>query len=369
MTTPPPLLYFRGRVGLYHLLRLLGVEPGDEVLLQAFTCVAVPEAIMAAGATPVWVDLAPDSVNLDAGDLAAKVTARTKAVVVQHTFGISADLDAVLPVLRERGLPMVEDCCHGLASTHRGRLLGTIGAGAFWSYEWGKPVIAGVGGEARCNDSELQGRAAEGYAREFSPAPVRKSAVIGAQFVMHAILYAPRRFWAVRRAFHALSRAGVAQSNYNPVGPGQAMAPDFAWRMTGFSQRRLESARTRAAAFLPERRRQAARYASGLRPGAARLPVVPAGSDVVYSRFPLFVPRKDALLAAACAANLEMAAWYATPVHPLAGDELRLVHYTPGSCPRAEAAAAALVSLPLHPKAIAGFQDRLVALINNHGSS
>ena len=83
----------------------------------------------------------------------------------------------------------------------------------------------------------------------------------------------------------------------------------------------------------------------------------------------MFVPRKESLLDAACAANLEMAAWYATPVHPLAGNELRLVHYTPGSCPRAEEAAAALVSLPVNPKVTPAFQDRLVDLINRHGSA
>jgi dTDP-4-amino-4,6-dideoxygalactose transaminase len=350
-------------------LRLLGVGAGDEVILQAFTCVAVPEAIMATGAKPVWVDLAAGSVNLDAADLAAKVTSQTKAIIVQHTFGVPADLDAILPIAEHHGIPMVEDCCHTVASAHRQRLLGTIGAAAFWSYEWGKPVIAGIGGEVRCNDPELQSRAAENYARDFSPAPAKKSAVIAAQYIMHALLYGPRRFWAVRRAFHALGRAGVAQSNYNPVGPGVAMAADFRWQMAGFSQSRLAAARARAEAFLPGRRQQAARYTAGLRPGSVRFAAVPPGAEAVFSRFPVFAPRKEVLLAAARAANLEMAAWFATPVHPLAGDELRLVHYTPGSCPRAEAAAASLVSLPLHPRVTPAFQDRLVELINRHGSA
>src|SRR5207302_769094 len=118
------LLYYRGRVALYDILRRLRVGPGDEVLLQAFTCVAVPEAIMATGATPVWVDLAANSVNLDPTDLAAKINPRTRAVIVQHTFGVPADLDAILPVVERHGLPLVEDCCHSLASAHRERALG-----------------------------------------------------------------------------------------------------------------------------------------------------------------------------------------------------------------------------------------------------
>jgi dTDP-4-amino-4,6-dideoxygalactose transaminase len=363
-----PLLYFRGRVALYHILRLLGVGPGDEVLLQAFTCVAVPEAIMATGAKPVWVDIAPGGVNLDASDLASRITPRTKAVVVQHTFGIPADMDAIEPVAVRHGLPLIEDCCHSLASTHRGRPLGELGAASFWSYEWGKPVIAGLGGEARFNAEELRSRAASSHAADFRPPPARKSVLIASQFLMHALAYGPRRFWAVRSVFHALGRAGIAQPNYNPVGHGVAMASDFRWQMCGFSRGRLAAARARAAGFLPERVRQADRYAAGLRFAAARLPIVPDQAAAVYSRFPVFVGQKDRLLASARSANLEIAGWFATPVHPLAGDELRLVSYPSGSCPRAEAAATSLVSLPLHQKVTPSFQDELIGLINRHAS-
>lgn len=99
------MLFFRGRVALFHVLKTLGVGSGDEVVLQAFTCVAVPEAVMATGARPVWVDLAENSVNLDPVDLACKLTPRTKAVIVQHTFGIPAELDAVMPLLETWKIP------------------------------------------------------------------------------------------------------------------------------------------------------------------------------------------------------------------------------------------------------------------------
>lgn len=364
----PPFLYYRGRVGLYDILRQLGVGPGDEVVLQAFTCVAVPEAIMAVGATPVWADIAPESVNVDPAALAARITPRTRAVIVQHTFGVPAELDAILPLVQRDDLPLVEDCCHALASTFRQRVLGTIGDASFWSYEWGKPIVAGVGGEASFNDPALRAKAETDYAKDFSPAPAMKSGVIAAQFLLHALLYSPRRFWWVRSAFHALGRAGVAQSNYNPVGPGVAMAPDFGWRMCGFSQSRLERARAKAHASLPQRIRQAERYASGLRPESAQRVHVPPGTEAVYSRFPIFVRRKQELLAAARASNLEIAEWYSTPVHPLSGDDLRQVHYSSGMCPRAEAAAASLVSLPLGSKVTPDFQDQLIDLINRHAA-
>ncbi len=366
--TAPSFRYYRGRVGLYDILRQLGVGLGDEVVLQAFTCVAVPEAIMAVGATPVWADIAPNSVNVDPANLAARITPRTRAVIVQHTFGVPAELDSILPLVQRHDLPLVEDCCHALASTFRQRILGTIGVAAFWSYEWGKPIVAGVGGEAVFNDLTLRAKAEAVFGKDFAPAPTMKSGVIAAQYLMHALLYSPRRFWWVRSAFHALGRAGIAQSNYNPVGPGVAKAADFGWRMCGFSQGRLERARARAHASLPARVRQAERYATGLRPTSAQRVEIPPGAEAVYSRFPIFVPRKRELLASARSSNLEIAEWYATPVHPLLGDDLRHVHYAPGMCPRAEAAAESFVSLPLGDKVTPGFQDELIDLINRHAA-
>ena len=361
-----PLLYYRGRVALYDILRQLGVGAGDEVALQAFTCVAVPEAVMAIGATPLWIDVAPNSVNMDPASLAARVTAKTKAVIAQHTFGIPADLDPIAAFATSRGLPVMEDCCHSMASTHKGRLLGSVGVAAFWSYEWGKPVIAGVGGEARFNDTALRSGAASEYSANFQPPPFRKSAVIAAQYVAFSLLYSPRRFWAIRRAFRAAGSARVIESNYNPVGPGAAMAADFGWRMCGFSRGRLARARARAADHLALRRRQAERYADGLCIDGVAIPPVPAEADAVYARFPIVVERKPALLAAARAANVEIADWFATPVHPLSGDDLSLVHYVDGSCPHAETMAQSLVSVPLGGKVTEDFQRDVIEVIRRH---
>ncbi|HIE26284.1 TPA: hypothetical protein EYP66_03250, partial [Candidatus Poribacteria bacterium] len=88
------LTFFRGRVALYAILKALNIGPGDEVATQAFTCVAVPEGIMASGARPVWVDIEVDGYNMDAEDLRRKLTLRTRAIIVQHTYGIPADMDS-----------------------------------------------------------------------------------------------------------------------------------------------------------------------------------------------------------------------------------------------------------------------------------
>lgn len=367
MSFGTPLLYFRGRVGLYHLLRTLGIGPGDEVLVQAFTCLAVPEAIMAAGARPVWVDLAPGSVNLSPADCGAKINPRTRAIIVQHTYGIPAELGGILDLARQHQLAVIEDCCHSFASKYSGRLLGTWGDAAFWSFEWGKPIVAGVGGAACFNDAARQQRLAASQVSDFAPPPAKREAVMDAQYFAFTRSYGPRTFWWVRRAFRLLGRLRVAESNYNPLGPCVAIAPEFSWCMARGAAQRLPRARTAAEQFEPQRRAQAAAYARELNPDACRIPPVPPEADAVYSRFPLFVSNKQEVLDVAAKRNLEVAAWFATPVHPLEGAELELVHYRPGSCPEAERAAGRILSLPVHPRVTPSFQAAVVELINHHG--
>ena len=365
-STKEPLLYFRGRVGLYHLLRTLNIGRGDEVLLQAFTCLAVPEAIMATGATPVWVDLARDSVNLSPIDCLARITPRTKAIIVQHTFGIPADLGPILGITQSRQLPLIEDCCHSFASTYAGKPLGSIGDAAFWSFEWGKPIVAGIGGAARFNRLDWQEQLTAAHSELTAP-PARKELILNAQYIAFARSYSPKTFWWVRRAFRLLGRIRIAESNYNPVGPGVAMSQEFSWRIARGAERRLPQARRTAEQFGPGRRAQAAYYLQHFGPDACVLPVVPPNGDAVYSRFPVFVSNKEEILRTAAKRNLEVAAWYATPVHPHSGTDLAKVHYKQGSCPEAERAAKRILSLPVHPLVTRSFQDAVVELLNGHG--
>src|SRR6266576_3568352 len=85
--------FYRGRVALYALLRAMNLQPGDEVLIPGFTCVAVPSPILGMRARPVYVDIDPRTYNIDPLELKRRVTSRSKVIVAQHTFGIPCDMD------------------------------------------------------------------------------------------------------------------------------------------------------------------------------------------------------------------------------------------------------------------------------------
>jgi dTDP-4-amino-4,6-dideoxygalactose transaminase len=357
------LLYYRGRVALHALLKGLGVGEGHHVALQAFTCLAVPEGIMATGATPLYVDIQHGGFNLDAEDLRRRLTPSTRAIVVQHTFGIPAEMDALLDVARKAEVPVIEDCCHTFASEYRGRRVGTMGAGAFYSFEWGKPVVTGIGGAAQVNDMALGERLRADYAAYVEP-PRSRQLRLRMQTVAHRILYRPRLFWTVRALYRGLGAMGAAESNYNPISVDQ-VAPDFGWRLAAPLRRRLERQLGRLEDVTRHAEAVAASYREGIDSPEVRRPAELPGTRTVYCRYPLRARAKAALLREARRANVELAEWYATPVHPLGDKELGGVHYRPGSCPEAEARCREIVTLPTHPAVGGRDVERTLAFLRS----
>lgn len=135
------------------------VGPGDEVIVPSFTFSSSANAIVVRGATPVFVDVRPDTLNLDPDAVAAAVTERTRAIMVVHYAGVGADMEAIGRIADAHGLRIIEDAAQGLLSSWRGRPLGTIGSLGAFSFHETKNVTAGEGGALIVNDPELVERA------------------------------------------------------------------------------------------------------------------------------------------------------------------------------------------------------------------
>lgn len=138
---------------------LARVGPGDEVIVPAFTFVSTASAFMLAGATPIFVDVDRDTLNVDPALVEAAITSRTKAIVVVHYGGVACDMDAIGALVARHGLFLVEDNAHGLFATYRGRPLGTFGRLATQSFHETKNVTCGEGGALVVNDPTLTERA------------------------------------------------------------------------------------------------------------------------------------------------------------------------------------------------------------------
>lgn len=138
---------------------LLDIAPGDEVILPSFTFVSTVNAFVLRGARPVFVDIRPDTLNIDERLIEQAVTPRTKAIVVVHYAGVACEMDAIMQVAKTHGLAVIEDNAHGLGARYRGQSLGSFGALATQSFHETKNIQCGEGGALLINQADLVDRA------------------------------------------------------------------------------------------------------------------------------------------------------------------------------------------------------------------
>lgn len=138
----------------------LGIKPGDEVITQAFNFVATIEAIVDAGATPVLVNV-DDTLNMDPAALARAITPKTRAIVPVHMLGVAADLEAILPIARAHGVPVLDDNCESIGANWNGQMLGVQATAAAFSFDFGKTITTGEGGMVTTDDYEIHKLASE----------------------------------------------------------------------------------------------------------------------------------------------------------------------------------------------------------------
>jgi perosamine synthetase len=144
-----------GTVALHLALATLGLGPGDEVIIPTFTMIATANAVSYTGATPVLVDAEPGTWNMDVTRLEEKITPRTRAIVVVHTYGHPVEMSAVNEIARRRGLFVIEDAAEAHGAEYHGRRAGSLGDAASFSFYANKIITTGEGGMLTTNNAEL----------------------------------------------------------------------------------------------------------------------------------------------------------------------------------------------------------------------
>jgi dTDP-4-amino-4,6-dideoxygalactose transaminase len=138
---------------------LLDTKPGDEVILPSFTFVSTANAFALRGATPVFADIRPDTLNLDGRVLESLITPKTKTIAAVHYAGVGCRMDAILEVAERHGIAVVEDNAHGLFGRYKSKPLGSFGCMATQSFHETKNLTCGEGGALLINDDRLIERA------------------------------------------------------------------------------------------------------------------------------------------------------------------------------------------------------------------
>ncbi|OPX25169.1 MAG: hypothetical protein B1H04_00525 [Planctomycetales bacterium 4484_123] len=358
--------FWKGRVAMYAILKAMGIGDGDEVLLPGYTCVMDVNPVKYLGARPVYVDIEPVTYNTDPALLEEKLTPRTKVIIAQHTYGLPCEMDAIMDIAGRHGIPVVEDCCLAMGSRYKGRLCGTFGLAAYWSFQWSKPFTTGIGGMATTDDGELAGKIDALCRAELQRPSAAAAAMLGLQRATYRALIYPRTTATATAAFRWLTRKGLvigssATCEFQPTMPeGFFLGMSAGQARAGLRQMRLLEAN------IAHRRRMRSIYDELLRQAGWDVPEIPDYMDPVLVRYPLRVADKGRAVAEAPGRFVELGTWFESPLHP-AETPLELYDYHPGTCPVAEEACRQVVNLPTHPRADEATARRSVEFVKGIG--
>lgn len=351
-----------GRVALAAIVHALGIGPGDEIILPGYTCVAVPNPILYRGAIPVYADIDPTTLNVTSSTVEARISSRTRALIVQHTFGYPAPMESLLSLAHRYGFAVVEDCTHALGATFRGRSVGLFGDAAFFSLEQTKMISAGTGGVAIATEMGLAQAIEEFHGRCAVPTVeiVRKTMAYLAYTI---VLRDPRWAAAVRHADYYLERLGLIAP---PVSTEEEMKCErpacFEQRLPGAQARVATKQLASLSDNLARRRRLASIYFDELSDSSIGLFYPDSLSHPSYVRFPIRVRNKAALHLELAQQGVQLGLWFTAPVHPIGVPQLK-AGYSVGSCPHAEDAVATVANLPCHPRMTELDAQRVARLI------
>lgn len=148
-----------GTVSLQLILRVLNIGLGDEVIVPALTFIATASAVAEVGAIPIFADVHPETMTIDADSAAAAITPRTRAIIGVHYGGFPIDFDRLLPLTRQHGIHLIEDAAHAQGTEWRGTRVGALGVFGSFSFQESKSLPSGEGGIILTNDDELADRA------------------------------------------------------------------------------------------------------------------------------------------------------------------------------------------------------------------
>jgi len=366
-----------GRSSFFAILKALqgpSLQEKSKVLLQAFTCNAAINPILWLDLKPVYVDCDQDSFNMDINDLKAKISPETRVLMVQHTFGMPANMEEIMTIAcppkptGEGGcdspLIVIEDCAHALGAEFNGQKVGTFGKAAFFSFSRDKVISSVYGGIAVTND-EVLGKKLEELQKEFE----QPSSFWVFQQLLHPILLnyiilpvynfldIGKIFLILSQWFHILSKAvhwkekRGQRPDYFPKALPNAlalMALNQFKKLNKFNQHRQKIAEI---------------YYNELKNTPFELPPKLENRKNVFLRFTIKHPKAHEIIYEAWSKqNILIGDWYTSVIAP-SDTKLDQMHYTFGMCPKAEELAKTTLNLPTHINISQKDAERIVAFL------
>ncbi|HDQ03821.1 MAG TPA: DegT/DnrJ/EryC1/StrS family aminotransferase [Deltaproteobacteria bacterium] len=289
-----------GTDSLLLALRACGIKAGDEVITTPFTFIATAEVIALLNAVPVFVDICPDTYNIDCSQISARITSKTRAIIPVHLFGHPADMSPIMDIARKHNLKVIEDCAQAFGAEYHGQKVGTFGDAGCFSFFPSKN-LAGYG------DGGMV---------------ITKNKEIAAQV-------------------KALRNHGSSERYHHHLVGYNSRLDEIQAAIIRVKLKKIDD-------YNEARRRHAAAYCAAISNKKVILPSSAAGCEHVYHQFTIRIKNRDMLAAALAQKGIASAVYYPVPLHR---QKAFLDLYSlNGELPRAEACAREVLSLPMFPE-------------------
>ncbi len=355
-----------GRSGLYAILKCLEIEKDDEIILQAFTTVALPNVIMLCGAKPIYVDIKKDTYNINPEKIEEKITDRTKAIIVQHTFGNPAEMDKIMEIAKKHSLYLIEDCAHSLGSEYQGKKTGTLGDAAFFSFGRDKVISSVSGGMVITSNSEL-GKKIKEFKNKIS---YPKKLLIMRQLLHPVITFISLRTYYFfnfgKIIMYLSSNSEIITKAYTKKEKKCGSSENFPAKMPNalakiaFYQMKLVNK------FNNHRMDVAKLYEEGLIDDKSiELPKTSSVSKNVFLWYTILVENKKALIEKAKKRGIILGDWFPQVIGPIEVDVAK-AGYKKGECLIAEKVSSKCVNLPTHHRISIEDVEKVVKVVNDY---
>ena len=339
-------VYWKGRVGLYAILKAMGIGPGDEVVLPAFTCVVVPNAIKYLGAMPIYVDINPKTLCCDVDSVIQALGPKTKAILIQNMLGLSVHVSEIVALAHDKGIYTIEDCTHGFGGKNQGVFNGLKSDVAFFSTQWNKPYSTGIGGMLVVNNLALIDPVQTINNKLIEPS--RKDNIeLSILLWSRRYLLKGLTYWTLLKLYRILGKRGLITGSSNALEISGTDAPkDYFKGMSTVQCKAGIKALKKMNDTLAFRRNSAMLvHEYLLKNGKATVPNEFL-NDHSFLKYPILVAERSAFMNFAESSRIPLGDWFISPLHPVMGS-LEAWDLNPNKFPNAVYVSKHIVNLPL----------------------
>lgn len=357
-------LFGSARSGLYSLLKALAFEDGAEVIVTGFTCDVVPNAVIQAGCKPVYADIDSETFCMSPSSAAQCITEKTRAIIIQHTFGIPADIEPLMKLAEEHSLYVIEDCAVSLGSRYQGQLTGTFGDAAIFSFELSKTITSCRGGLLIINTNKHQ--AITKLKKFYQSVPEQSKRYAGNilfQLGLSGLLYRPIIYNLGKYIIAVMFKTGIFKMSTSDSEKEAKITDNYLIKLSN-QQASLLSRQWKRLKKIKNKSQEATKYFYESLKNIPSIIPFPIRNDMSLNliRYPLIIENRQGLLEVFREHNVELGLWFTAPISSPRTNHA-IFGYVSGTCPEAEKVSKKICNLPVHYRLNADDLNKIIVLL------